>query len=1160
MEPAAKSASCAVSDEDAGMNDKNSGDADADMDGDHDHDSDADADADADADDDDKLNGNGNVNGNIRRDKPTTHGSNSNNDGNNDNDSGSDGAYDAEMNDNDDGDDSGNEEETTRQQHKRNAKITNGGKNNKNNGERLSKDSGEASVDNHQTTTNNGGDNGGDGDGTGDTNASAATAAPAAAIPPAPLPLLKGTLSYISNELTRKHVIRGTWNFESSTENAPQRFELVRTLGPDEDPTELPKDGTFNGSFNLAYTHVSAKGKKKEKSRVISETGVEIKFTERMGEDDAFDVHGEGTNTFGVFTVIGTAVRVFDGPEKKYCVEMRKRYKVVPGAAGAATATATATAVAEVESPGGKKVKSKSKKRKLDKSILGGSAPAVNEPLPDPSPPHESNVICLRGRIMPTSSAQDGVVHLVSGMWSSGLDMILADPDNKRGLCNEFGYEYRGTVANDTFPISGKYTGFFRLTDEKGNTSRIPERDVTLKFKKNNAGFYNVEGRGANIFGKYNISGTMDTDNIITIFRHFLPAPVKARKSIAPVVTKVPVLEPDTDDSERMTLDDVTVPDGDDLEPLVGPEDGLFAALSRGVLKVNDDGAHTSTGKWAVTRTHYNSNMASNFHFGLEEHHAKLGAEEMKKNDMANGDGGICFPVDSANYKGSFKMKRGTAKLQSIVDGQIVMKFRKNTSGSYNVYGKGKNIYGVFDLVGTLILHGRGSGHIELFRIYQAPSPEPQPEVKNQGKALPTSKNAAKKAANPKVPSALPFLDPAASAIRRESSRQTKLPSRLEEDDPLAMRSRMMEKCTVVLKMIREKDLLGGSFFAEPVDPVAHGIPTYHQIITNPMDLSTIQAKMDANEVESPEEFSRLVRLVFENAVKFNIDPTHVVHQSARSLLTLFTNKFREVERIIDTKKPTKKEQKEQKKKQQEDQKRLDTERKRQADEDKDPRLKQLRLLHSSSHEVAKSFEAFDSASSAMNSASVTRNEFSLMTNVMRQLKTQVFHLQGLVTTLAQPSIPGAVAHVAQYAAQDVLSSLPAPVESTAPKKSNKRKKTKPDKPPVEPMLPLPVVPVRAPAPAPAPRAEIPLTHEEQEELTYGINMMSEDKLEVVIGIIRESNNIGDEDEEIDLEIDQLSTATQRKLFNFLLKVSICNLFCQSTIFIWHRFLNALPL
>lgn len=942
------------------------------------------------------------------------------------------------------------------------------------------------------------------------------------------LPVLKGTLSYISNELTRRHIIRGMWNFESSSEHAPQRFELVRTLGPEEDPTELPKDGIFDGSFNLAYVHVSTKGKRKERSKVITESGVKIKFTRREEhdeDDECYNVKGEGTNQYGIFSLFGVATRdKEEGMEKKYTVEMRKRYLTSP--------------VAVAESPSKKDKGGASKKRKLEtigSSVgpagssssttttttgggTGAAATAVNEPLPDPSAPYPSNVVCLRGKIEPSSSAQDGVVHRVSGMWSSGLDNILADPENKRGLCNEFEYEYRGTFATDEFPISGKYTGWFNLTDGDGTRNRIPERDVTLKFKKNNAGFYNVEGKGFNMFGKYNITGTLGNDNIITIFRHFQPSSKKPKKAPTPAVVQPPEIPSETLDSDFMTLDDVKVTESDEIEQVVGPEDGQYSALSRGVLRLNSDGVISCTGKWALTRTHFNNGMCSPFTFGLEEHHAK------------GEDGTIHFPVDSANYKGSFKMKRGTTKLQSVIDKQIVMKFRKNTAGSYNVYGKGVNSYGTFDLVGTLILHGQNSGHIELYRIYEAPLASTEPQTSKQsGKVLPTAKNATKKGSSSKGASAFAPVKPdGPSLIRRESSRAIKLPSRLEDGEPQAALSKIMEKCNTILKQIREKDLLGGSFFAEPVDPVAHGIPTYHQIITNPMDLGTVQAKMDANEIDSPEEFARLMRLIFDNAIKFNVDPGHIVHQAARNLLSLFNTKFRDIDRSLEKKKPTKKELKEQKKKQQEEQKRLENERKRKKEEDEDPTLRMIRVMHSSCAEVEKNLSALHSLSATNFQTNVTRDEFNLQSNVLQHLSTQVAQIQGLIVTL----IPAAGKRDTSLL-QDATS---VSKESSSQKKTSKKKKPKVEK------TKAAVVESAVSAPAPAPRksiSEVPLTLEEQQELTDFINtiaMAEDERLEEVIEIIRESAAVNGDEEEIDLEIDLLPTSTQRKLLNFVNK------------------------
>jgi len=97
-----------------------------------------------------------------------------------------------------------------------------------------------------------------------------------------------------------------------------------------------------------------------------------------------------------------------------------------------------------------------------------------------------------------------------------------------------------------------------------------------------------------------------------------------------------------------------------------------------------------------------------------------------------------------------------------------------------------------------------------------------------------------------------------------------------------------MDRCNQMIRTMREKDVASGGFFSSPVDPVALGIPTYLQIIKEPMDLGTIARRMELNEMESPEEFARLCRLVFENAMKFNVDPAHSVHQAARNLLIQF--------------------------------------------------------------------------------------------------------------------------------------------------------------------------------------------------------------------------------------------------------------------------------
>merc|ERR1712032_367740 len=111
-----------------------------------------------------------------------------------------------------------------------------------------------------------------------------------------PSPLLEGILS--CNISARTHVLRGMWNYESSQDTPPQRFELVQNLNDNDDPTDLPKNGEFHGSFTVSYFHTTSKGKRKKRSKVIAENGVCIYF-KRNNCNGSFEVSGEGTNQFG---------------------------------------------------------------------------------------------------------------------------------------------------------------------------------------------------------------------------------------------------------------------------------------------------------------------------------------------------------------------------------------------------------------------------------------------------------------------------------------------------------------------------------------------------------------------------------------------------------------------------------------------------------------------------------------------------------------------------------------------------------------------------------------------------------------------------------------------------------------------------------------------
>lgn len=77
--------------------------------------------------------------------------------------------------------------------------------------------------------------------------------------------------------------------------------------------------------------------------------------------------------------------------------------------------------------------------------------------------------------------------------------------------------------------------------------------------------------------------------------------------------------------------------------------------------------------------------------------------------------------------------------------------------------------------------------------------------------------------------------------------------------------------CDHVLKELEKPKYNHWSyFFMAPVDPVALNIPTYHSIIKKPMDFGTVRQKLDRGEYENAKEFEADVRLIFQNCYKFN--------------------------------------------------------------------------------------------------------------------------------------------------------------------------------------------------------------------------------------------------------------------------------------------------
>jgi bromodomain-containing factor 1 len=85
-----------------------------------------------------------------------------------------------------------------------------------------------------------------------------------------------------------------------------------------------------------------------------------------------------------------------------------------------------------------------------------------------------------------------------------------------------------------------------------------------------------------------------------------------------------------------------------------------------------------------------------------------------------------------------------------------------------------------------------------------------------------------------------------------------------------------VQRNSLVEKMKNLKKTKNSAAFLRPVDYVALNIPSYPDIIKNPMDLSTMESKLKAGEYGSVQDFANDFDLIISNTRRFNGD-AHMV-------------------------------------------------------------------------------------------------------------------------------------------------------------------------------------------------------------------------------------------------------------------------------------------
>ncbi len=77
-----------------------------------------------------------------------------------------------------------------------------------------------------------------------------------------------------------------------------------------------------------------------------------------------------------------------------------------------------------------------------------------------------------------------------------------------------------------------------------------------------------------------------------------------------------------------------------------------------------------------------------------------------------------------------------------------------------------------------------------------------------------------------------------------------------------------LKPCVKVLNQLKNSKT--SWLFREPVDPIALNIPTYNEIIKEPMDLSTIEKNLKSNYYVTPTQFHADINKIIQNSFTFN--------------------------------------------------------------------------------------------------------------------------------------------------------------------------------------------------------------------------------------------------------------------------------------------------
>jgi len=122
----------------------------------------------------------------------------------------------------------------------------------------------------------------------------------------------------------------------------------------------------------------------------------------------------------------------------------------------------------------------------------------------------------LKGKLFKEKS-----VHICRGFWA------MSDAaHNLPGQTGEFEFRLNLITDDSTFPVSGKYHGWFMLQQPPPRHAlKVEDKEINLRFSRNDSELsgYSIEGEGNNKFGKFTVFGTLSDGGELQMYRAYLP-------------------------------------------------------------------------------------------------------------------------------------------------------------------------------------------------------------------------------------------------------------------------------------------------------------------------------------------------------------------------------------------------------------------------------------------------------------------------------------------------------------------------------------------------------------------------------------------------------------------------------------------------------------